>query len=287
MKEKVIEIPIDDIVVDPEFKRENLDETTLEELAKSIEQHGLLQPILVRKVKDKYHLIYGYRRLNAAKKLGRRRIPAKVVDVDDKKAYLLHLTENIQRQDLSDYDFMIKVARAIEKYGYTQQELADKLGVSRYKISIAYRVYKHGKEYHHRIKLGEMSIREVYDKLPRVKQKCTSITPSDVSLIHHSQSLEEQVPITSSNVPAEHRATDVVEIMDKREETSVGKPLERGDVTDRKEDDVWWWIWKGDYWVCPVCGKKFKLVHVEPSKRHRLIQFEGWEEWLPDVEEEE
>ena len=74
---------------------------------------------------------------------------------------------------------------------------------------------------------------------------------------------------------------------DKKSEGRKKRSGRKRKSSKKKDDDVWWWIWKGDYWICPVCGKKFKLVHVEPSKRHRLIQFEGWEEWLPDVEEEE
>ena len=180
-KAEVVEIPIDDIVVEPEFKREIYDDSMVEELAKSIEQHGLMQPILVRKVKGKYHLICGFRRLNAFIKLGRERIPAKVVDVDEKEAYILHLSENLQRHDLSDWDFMIKVARAIEDFGFTQPELAEKLGVSQSKISMAWNVWNHGQDYHHRIRLGEISIREVYERLLEVKRKSKHITQSNIT----------------------------------------------------------------------------------------------------------
>ncbi|RLF92488.1 hypothetical protein DRN52_07925 [Thermococci archaeon] len=180
-KAEVVEIPIDDIVVDPEFKREIYDDSMVEELAKSIEQHGLMQPILVRKVRGKYHLICGFRRLNAFIKLGRERIPAKVVDVDEKEAYILHLSENLQRHDLSDWDFMVKVVRAIEDYGFTQPELAEKLGVSQSKISMAWNVWNHGQDYRYRIMAGEISIREVYERLLEEKRKSKRITQSNIT----------------------------------------------------------------------------------------------------------
>jgi len=164
-KAEVVEIPVDDIVVKPGYERKIYDDSMVEELAKSIEQHGLMQPILVRREGEKYQLISGFLRMKAFIKLGRERIPAKVVDVDEREAYLLHLTENVQRRNLSDWDFMWKVAWAKENYGYTTRQLAELLHVSPSKISKAWKVYIHGKRYHPIIKAGGLSIDKAYNLL--------------------------------------------------------------------------------------------------------------------------
>ena len=124
---KVVEISTDDIISNPNQPRSDFSED-ISQLADSIAQNGILQPISVRRKGSKYELIAGERRLRAAKLCGFPVVPCIVHEVSDRHSAVLALVENIQRQDLSFFDEASAIEKLITLYGMTQEDAASKLG---------------------------------------------------------------------------------------------------------------------------------------------------------------
>ena len=128
----VAEIDIDKIEANPYQPRASFDKESLQELAESIKQLGVIQPITVRLItKDRYQLISGERRLRAAKLVGLEKIPAYVRSTDDNNLLLEALVENIQREDLNPIEIAISFKRLMEELNLTQEELSRKTGKAR------------------------------------------------------------------------------------------------------------------------------------------------------------
>jgi ParB family chromosome partitioning protein len=141
--DRVTDIAIDRIDPNPFQPRQIFNDEAIEELKQSIEQQGLLQPVLVRKHGDRYQLIVGERRWRASKAAGRTTIPAMVRDAaSDAEMLELALLENVQRQDLNP----IELAQAILKFqaslSLTQELVAEKLGISRAQVANLVRLVK-------------------------------------------------------------------------------------------------------------------------------------------------
>ncbi len=129
---RVIEIDIEKILPNPDQPRRQIDQGSIAELAQSIAQHGLLQPIIVKEEGDNYILVAGQRRMLAHQHLGRDRITALLTTGRPDE---LALIENLQRQDLPPLDEAEALAALKERYGYTQEELASALAKAKSTIS--------------------------------------------------------------------------------------------------------------------------------------------------------
>ncbi|MEN8202393.1 MAG: ParB/RepB/Spo0J family partition protein [Bacteroidota bacterium] len=128
----VNEIPLKSIAVNPYQPRTSFDEEALNELLMSVQEHGIIQPITVRRAEDNsYQLITGERRLRAAQKAGLKRIPAYVRETGDDNLLELALVENIQREDLDAIEVAISYQRLIEEFSLTQEGLGDRVGKKR------------------------------------------------------------------------------------------------------------------------------------------------------------
>lgn len=130
-KKDVTEINIDEIRSNPYQPRRTFDTETLNELAKSIEEYGVVQPVIVKKSIKGYELIAGERRTKAAKIAGLKVIPAIIKDFDDQQMMEIALIENIQREELNPMDEAVSISNIIKLRGYTQDEFANKFGKSR------------------------------------------------------------------------------------------------------------------------------------------------------------
>lgn len=129
--EIVQNIKITKIEPDKEQPRKRFDEEKLDELANSIKQYGVIQPIIVTLKDDYYQIIAGERRWRAAKKAGLTEIPCLVRTKTEQENREIALIENIQRENLNPIEKAKGLRRLLDDYGLTQQELADKLGMSR------------------------------------------------------------------------------------------------------------------------------------------------------------
>jgi ParB family chromosome partitioning protein len=131
----VTELPVASIVPNPHQPRKEFDEVAVKELAESIRSEGLLQPIVVRKVKGGYELIAGERRLRAFRHLGQKFIPVRVIEASDASSAVLALLENLQRADLNPVDEAVGVASLMRDFNLTQEAVADRLGKPRASIA--------------------------------------------------------------------------------------------------------------------------------------------------------
>lgn len=125
---KVIEVEIKDIRPNPHQPRMDFADNEIVALAESISHNGILQPLSVRRIGDKYELIAGERRLRAAKLCGFRAVPCIVHEISERHSAILALVENIQRQDLSFFEEAAAIEKLITYYGMTQEDAASKLG---------------------------------------------------------------------------------------------------------------------------------------------------------------
>ena len=120
--------------------RKRFDKESLEQLARSIRENGLIQPIILRKNKNNYELIAGERRLRAAQIIKLDKIPSIILDADDKKAFELGLIENLQREDLSPIEEANGYKRLMDEFNYTQEQLAKVVSKSRSHIANLLRI---------------------------------------------------------------------------------------------------------------------------------------------------
>lgn len=138
--EELIEVPLEQVRPNPRQARKVFAEEKIAELAASIAEHGLVQPVVVRRVDDGYELVSGERRWRAYRSLGRETIPAIVREMGDLEATAALLIENIQREDLSPLEEARAFRRLIEEFKLTQEELARRVGKSRAAITNALRL---------------------------------------------------------------------------------------------------------------------------------------------------
>lgn len=133
---EMTEVDIKDIEPNPTQPRRNFDQEALDELATSIAQLGVIQPItLKRRADGKYIIISGERRWRAAQQAGLERLPAYIRDVDDENLHAMALVENIQRENLNAIEIALGMQRLIEECGLTQEAMAEKVGKKRSTVS--------------------------------------------------------------------------------------------------------------------------------------------------------
>ncbi|USG65792.1 ParB/RepB/Spo0J family partition protein [Brevibacillus ruminantium] len=130
-EEHVSEIPVADIRPNPYQPRKEFEATAIEELAQSIQEHGIIQPLIVRKSIKGYELVAGERRLRAAKSLGLKKVPAVVKDYTDQQLMEIALIENLQRENLNPLEEAEAYEKLLSHYSYTQEQLSKKVGKSR------------------------------------------------------------------------------------------------------------------------------------------------------------
>jgi len=136
-------IKIADIETNPFQPRSNFEETALQELSDSIKQHGIIQPITVRKMGyDRYQLISGERRFRASQMAGLREVPAYIRVADDQAMLEMALVENIQREDLDPIEVSLSYKRLIDECNLTQEQLSEKVGKQRSTVTNFLRLLK-------------------------------------------------------------------------------------------------------------------------------------------------
>jgi ParB family chromosome partitioning protein len=151
------QLPLDQIHVNPRQPRKDFDPDDLNTLKESLATHGLLQPVVVRPTGDGYQLIAGERRYRAAKEVGWKEIPVRVVDFNDQQVYEAALVENIQRTDLNPIEKAQGFQDYLTQYKVTQEELAKKIGLDRSTISNLVRLLELPPAVQDAVRLGQIS----------------------------------------------------------------------------------------------------------------------------------
>jgi len=151
------ELPLTSIFPNPRQPRRDFDEDAVKELADSIRSEGLMQPIVVRKVKDGYELIAGERRFRAFKLIGQKTITARIIEASDASSAVLALVENLQRTDLNPIDEALGFASLMRDFNLTQDAVAERLGKPRATIANSVRLLALDSDLQAFVRKGQLS----------------------------------------------------------------------------------------------------------------------------------
>jgi ParB family chromosome partitioning protein len=203
-------------LIDPKSDqpRKSFDKASLEELASSIAENGLLQPILVREYADgRYQIIAGERRFRASKIAGLSEIPAIVMDKDDRKVAEISLIENIQREDLNPIEEALAYKALSEEYGLTQEELSAKVGKSRSAIANSMRLIDLPSEVMALVKEGKLSAGHARTILG-LKSRDDMITLANLAIEYDLSVRRLEEEVKRMNKPKKEKAEEEAPIVD-------------------------------------------------------------------------
>lgn len=155
--EQIIKVSLDKLYANPHQPRKIFNEESIRELAESISEHGIIQPLVVKKVGSEYMIIAGERRYRAAKTAGLSQVPVIVKDMDEQKIREISLIENLQREDLNAIEEAEAIAELMTSYDMTQEELAKKLGKGRSSIANSVRLLNLPEEVKTALKEGKLT----------------------------------------------------------------------------------------------------------------------------------
>ena len=154
-----VTLPISSIKPNEEQPRKRFDEKRLAELAESIKQYGIIQPILVKKESDFYRIVAGERRFRAAQMAGLKQVPVTIFKGEEE--YQVSLIENLQREDLNPIEIAEAYNELMERFNYTQDELSKKVGKSRSEVSNSMRLLNLCEKVKDLVRCGELSTGQV------------------------------------------------------------------------------------------------------------------------------
>jgi ParB/RepB/Spo0J family partition protein len=208
-------IPIERIEPNPENPRLAFDETALDELAASIREHGVLQPILVRPVgENRFQVIAGERRWRASKIAGHPTIPALVEDIDDETALEISIIENLQREDISPLDEAAMYDRMIKDHGYSIRKLADKLGKDKGYLENRLRLADAPDEVRELVSLRKDTLSHAYELMkvqdPKKRRKLADqVARNELSLVK----LRERIEGRPARQPVDDESLDEMAVV--------------------------------------------------------------------------
>jgi ParB family transcriptional regulator, chromosome partitioning protein len=156
-RETVVEVPVEEIRANPYQPRQVMDDTALHELAESIREHGVLQPIVLRRAGAAYELVAGERRFRAAQLAGLARVPACVRDISDQQSLEIALVENLQREDIGPLEAARAYRRLMDEFRLTQEQVAARVGKSRSAVSNAMRLLQLPPRFLRSLESGEIT----------------------------------------------------------------------------------------------------------------------------------
>lgn len=156
-RETVVEIPVEEIRPNRYQPRQSMDDAALHELAESIREHGVLQPVVVRRVERGYELVAGERRFRASQLAGLNRVPACVRDYTDEQSLEVALVENLQREDINPLEAARAYRRLADEFGLTQEQIAAKVGKSRSTVANTIRLLQLTRTEQRSLEKGEIS----------------------------------------------------------------------------------------------------------------------------------
>jgi ParB family chromosome partitioning protein len=209
-------VPIDRIDPNPEQPRLVFNQDTLEELAASIREHGVLQPILVRPTGvNRFQLIAGERRWRASTMAGLETIPALVEDIDDDTALEISIIENLQREDISPLDEASMYDRMIRDHGYSIRKLADKLGKDKGYVENRLRLADAPDEVRALVSVRKDTLSHAYELMKvedpkKRKRLAAQVASGELSLVKLRDKIDGRRPRPASPTDDQGIADDVV-----------------------------------------------------------------------------
>ena len=189
-------VPVDRIDPNPQNPRLSFEEGSLEELAASIQEHGVLQPILLRPLgENRFELIAGERRWRASMLAGMSSIPALVEDIDDDTALEISIIENLQREDISPLEEAVMFDRMVKEHGYSIRKLAEKLGKDKGYLENRLRLADAPPEVRELVSLRKDTLSHAYELMkvqdPRKRRKLAEqVARNELSLVKLRERIE-------------------------------------------------------------------------------------------------
>lgn len=226
-------VNIDYIIPNRFQPRLTFDEMSLNELASSIKEHGIIQPLVLRRLGDKYEIIAGERRYKAAQLAGLTEVPAIISNIDDNKSAEIALVENVQRRNLNSLEEAKSYKKILDKEGLTQDELAKKIGVSQSTIANKLRLLNLTSEAQDALmndKISERHARSLLSVTDPEKQK--ALLNKVISERLTVRQLDDEIKKESN--PASESTLNHVPSYD--ELGDVGTPVEETPVTNESEN---------------------------------------------------
>lgn len=212
--------PVDHIRSNPDQPRKTFDEPSLESLAETIREKGVLQPLLVRKIGNYYEVIAGERRLRAAKIAGLKQVPVMIRETDESDSLELAVLENIQREDLNPIEEAKAYKQMLKRFDITQEELAHRMGKDRSSIANTVRLLQLPMEIQEDLKTGELSAGHARALLglssqvlqlkirTQIKERGLSVRDAEQIILKYKEGSRKKAARTSSQDP------DVLRIQD-------------------------------------------------------------------------
>lgn len=233
---KVLFIPIEEIIPNRAQPRLIFDDQSLKELANSIKEHGIIQPLVLRKKSEKYEIIAGERRYRAAKLAGLTEVPAIITEMSDKQSAEVAIVENIQRKDLSAIEEAKSYKSLLDNNDMSQEELAKKMGVSQSAISNKIRLLSLADEVQNAILEGKISERHARSLL-KVEKHEDQITLLNRIINERLtvKQLEQEIKKLQGSIPAVNNDINVDKIKSEAEDII---PLKIIDPDEKKSDVV-------------------------------------------------
>ncbi len=240
----LLQLHVYDIENNPFQPRREFEPTAIDELADSLEQHGMIQPIVVRRHGERYQLISGERRLRAAIKAGWQQVPVQVREADDRQMCEVAIVENLQRKDLNPLEKAHSFRQYLERYGCTQEELAGRLNIDRSTIANLIRLLELPEPIHQAIHTGAITQGHARALLPlgdereqlafcrRIEQEGLSVRATEelVQLTIHQADHEPLAVIGGESSPARgkgpRRSRDQVAALEQEFRVALGTKVD-------------------------------------------------------------
>ena len=244
---EVRQIPIEDIIPNRFQPRINFDEKALNELSESIKQHGIIQPLVLRPLGDKFEIIAGERRYKAATLAGLSTVPGIVTEMDDNTSAEVALIENVQRKDLSAIEEAKSYKNMLERSNMTQEELAKKMGLSQSTIANKLRLLNLSEEVQNALSQEKISERharallaipnkeEQVKWLNRIINERLTVRQLDLAIKDEQnvdKTIEEDIPKVNINPDIDSIINNAVDI------NSDSKPVQNNGINNIFNNDV-------------------------------------------------
>ncbi len=224
----IMEVALEDIDPNASQPRTYFDEKALNDLAQSIQNLGVIQPITLRKEGNRFEIISGERRFRASKIAGLKTIPAYIRLVNDQELLEMALVENIQREDLDAIEIALTYQRLLEEIGMTQENLSQRVGKERSTITNSIRLLRLNPDFQNAIRSGEISAghgraiisiddsakqKMLFDRIVKYNLSVRQ-TEQEANILKSSESLIKKVPTTLPNSykKAEKNLADILDV---------------------------------------------------------------------------
>ena len=223
---RIIEIELDKIVPN-RFQPRKIFNEDVSELAESIREHGVLQPITLRPLGEKYEIIMGERRFRACEKLGLKKIPAMIVEMNDREAMEVALIENLQRQNLTPIEEALSYKRILDAGYVTQEQLAVKLGKTQSTIANKLRLLSLDKDVQNALLKGEISERHARSILHLTdKEKQKIILKKIINDRLTVRKTDEEIRKMEREKIEPKASVEIIDFDDNPFQGNVAKPIE-------------------------------------------------------------